>query len=327
MAVVGLLGDEYDECTQLLKLRIEDLGHKAKVINLRRLPTVTTATINYETIICDGYNLFEMSSFYLREMELRDPFFHVTYTIDLWATLLERYLRFATNEIDNVYFVRSILEILALTKRIVNPPRVYSFRRLMPFGFSFLAHRGFLIPPFTTGFAREAKARSFEEQLPVSLDEAMEWDVLSFPKGEEEWLQIWRKKIEGTTYKLIVLGGRSLDYALAVHESTMGGNNGPIEGSNAEPIEGISAEPASRSNAEPVKIKQEDLPPEVEDTAVKAAEAIKAEFAEVDLKYSEKEGKVWVLGVDPSPDISELERVYGLPISGPLAKYLIDAGG
>lgn len=303
MAVVGLLGDEYDESTQLLKLRVEDLGHKAKVINLKRLPKVTRATVSLDTIIYDGYNLLEMGSFYLREMQLRDPFFHVTYTLELWATLLEKYLHFAADETDNAYFVRSILEILALKKPIVNPPQGYSFRRLIPFELNFLARRGFFIPPFTTGFAREAKAGGFEEHLHVSLDEAIEWDVLSFPKGEEEWLQIWRKRIEGATYKLIVLGGRSLDYALAVHGSSLKGNNGRI------------------------KIRQKDLPLEVEDTAVKASKAVKAELAEVDLKYSEKEGKVWLLGVDPSPDISELERVHGLSISEPLAQYLIDVAG
>lgn len=296
MAVIGLLGNEYDHCINLLKVRIEDLGHRARVINLTHLPRVTRVTIDPDNIICDGYNLLEMDGFYLGEMELRDPFFHVSYTRELWALLLDRYMPFAASEVDNAVFARNILEILALNKPMVNTPRVYSFRRMIPYLLDFLGNRGFPVWPFTTGFADEREARGFDEQLPMSLDEARTGDVLSFPKGKEKGLRIWRKKPAGIIYKLIIVGKQPLNDALAV----------PM------------------NKAEPCRIKLAKLPRGIEDTAIKAAEVVEAEFAEVELLYSENGGKVWLLKVDPCPYFYELEEVHGLKISGSLAEYLVD---
>jgi len=294
--VIGLFGDEYDKCVGLLKQRIEDLGHKAIIINLKYLPRVTRATLDGEGIICDGYNLFEMGSFYLREMEVRAPFFHVTYTRELWIMLRERYLSFEADEIENVFFAHNLLEILAAKNLIINPPQVYSHRRLMPFHLSFFAQRGFSIPPFTVGAVEDLRVKGFEEELPLNLDEERVFDVLSFPKGKEKGMRIWRKKIAGTIYKVMFLGDKLLNDALAVLKGTV----------------------------KPHKIKRKELPKGVGETALKAAKIMEAKFAEVELLYSAKEGIVWLLQVDPSPDFYKLEKVYGLPISEPLARYLVD---
>ncbi len=297
--VIGLFGDEYDRCVGLLKQRIEDLGHKAIIINLKLLPRVTRATLDYERIICDGYNLFEMGSFYLREMGLRDPFFHVRYTKELWVALRQRYLSFTDDEIDNLFFAHNLLEILARKKAIVNPPQVYSHRHLMPFHFSFFAHHGISIPSFILGKPENLRPNGFEEQIPLNLDEERIWDVLSFPKGKEKGMRIWRRKIEGTIYKVIFLGNRLLNDALAFLTGKL----------------------------EPNRIRLKELPEEAKEIALKAAKIMEAKFAKVELLYSIKEGKVYLLQVDPSPDLYELEKVYQLEITEPLALYLVDAAG
>ncbi len=294
--IIGLLGGEYDRCLGLLKRQIEDLGHKAITINLKSLPQVTTATIDYQGIVYDGYNLFEMGSFYLREMEIRAPFFHVTYTKQLWAMLRERYLSFEAEERENILFTRNLLEILAYKKPMVNPPQVYSHRRQLPFHLSLLAQRGFSVPPFISGVEEDLEVTGFQEELPLNLDEERIWDVLSFPKEGKGEVRIWRKKPEGTTYKGIVLGESLLEVTVEI----------PGDG------------------GAPRKVESQELPEEIRGGILEAAKAMGAAFAEVQLLYTAKEKRVWFLQVDPSPNFFELEKAHGLPISESLARYLVE---
>lgn len=295
MATIGLFGDEYDECIGLLKMRIEDAGHKARVINLRRFPGVTRATIDADRITHDGINLFEMDAFFLREMAVRDPFFHVQYTKELWATLRERYLDFSAHEADDISFLRAVVEIVAVSKPMVNAPRVYGYRRHMPFELDLLSRRGFSIPSFRVSLPIAGGDCGADESAILDLDEEMTCDVLTFPKGIEAWTQIARTRVEGANYTLIVVGEASLDRAIAL--------------------------PAGETQCRTVERK--DLPRDVEETAVRAAGALGAEFAEVELRYSGTDGKVWLIKVDPAPYFAYWEKAFGLGISEPLAKYLI----
>ena len=295
MHTIGLLGREFDECLKLLKVRIEDLGHAARVINLTHMPRVTRATIELDRLLYDGRDLFEFGSFYLKEMGIRDPFFHVSYDRDFWTMLRERYLAFAQSEQDNVLFTCNLLEILAAGVPMINHPQSYSHRTLVPFHLNLLAKRGFAVPQFTTGFAEDRVARNREEQIPLNLDEERTWDALSFPKGEETGLRIWREEKPGTVYRLIVVGERLLDCGLA----------------HLEEADGLH------------EVRSRDLAPEITRTALNAAKTVGIAFGEITVRHSERDDKVWLLQVDPSPDFHALEVTHGLAVSGPLAEYLI----
>ena len=84
MAIIGILGHEYDASAGLLKVRIEDLGHRAPFVNLMYLPRVVRASVGGGRIVFDGRDLLSFDAFYLRDLDMRDPFFHTTYTEDFW---------------------------------------------------------------------------------------------------------------------------------------------------------------------------------------------------------------------------------------------------
>jgi hypothetical protein len=182
---------------------------------------------------------------------------------------------------------------------MVNPPQVYAHRTLLPFHLNVLAWNGFSIPPFTTASSEDEAPAGFRDCLPLNPDVERTWDVFTFPKGKEKGLQVYREGRGGNTYKLIVIGDRLLDHALSL----------------------------STERARPDRIKREELPPEVVETALKAAATVEAVFAEITLRQSPDEGEVWLLKVDPSPDLHMLEEVHKLAVSEPLARYLIAVAG
>ncbi len=298
MVVVGLLGREYDWCVRLLKVQVEDRGHKAIVINLTHLPRVTRASLGIENLVYDGYNLLEMDSFYLREMAVREPFFHVTYTPELWGMLREKYLSFVACENHNILFVLNLLEILARGKPMINKPDVYTYRTMMPYQFYKVAQSGFSVLPFSTGPVESKTTRGSAERLPLSLDEKRTYDVLSFPKNQVGGLRICREKKRGTVYRLIFLRNRLLEHGLVVSEE--------------------------RTTPSPIRLGEAPL--EVTEAALKAAMTMNVAFAEVSLAHAKEENRVDVLQVDPSPEFHVWEKVYDLPVAAPLAEYLIDIG-
>jgi hypothetical protein len=299
MTTIGLLGNEFDPSIKLLKVRIEDLGHRAVFVNLQNLPRVMRATLEFDRLIYDNNDLLAMGSFYLKQTDIRDPFFHIEYSKELWGMLRERYLAFALTEADCVLYTRSLLEMLSHRRPMVNPPQVYAHRTLLPFHLNVLARNGFSVPAFTTASSQDEVPGGFRDCLPLDLDVERTWDVFTFPKGKEKGLQIFGEEQTGNTYKLIVIGNRLLDHGLALSTET----------------------------TRPNRIKREELPPEVAETALKAAAAVGAVFAEITLRQSADEGKVWLLRVDPSPHLHMLEEVHKLAVSEPLARYLITVAG
>ncbi len=326
MVTIGLLGNEYDESVKLLKVRIEDRGHSARVINLQHLPRVMRATVDFGRIVFNGHNLLDMDCFFLREMDVRDPFFHVRYSRELWNMLRERYLSFAEDEIDNIMYIRNILYILADRKPVINPPHVYEHRNQMPYHLSMLARHGFAVPPFTTvcggeiskldtsaggeksstagerqsspGAACQVHFDGPYDELSLRSDEYRTFEVFSFPKGKEQHLHLRCGRGDGVAYKLIVVGDRPLDRAVLLSPDADGGR----------------------------VVSSAELPAGVMETARETARAVGASFAEVELNVGTGEGTVVVRHVDPSPEFSVLEDTYRLSIADPLAKHLIDAG-
>ncbi len=298
MATIGLLGHEYDECLKRLKVHIEDRGHTARVINLQHLPRVTRATVDLERIVYDGDDLLAMDSFFLREMDVRDPFFHVQYSEELWGMLRERYLSFAEEEADNVLFVRNLLWILAGRRPVINHPRVYDHRNQMPYHLTALARLGFTAAHFVAGPDAGGTLGWPGDDIPLRLDEYRTWDVYTFPKGKQRGVLLRRGKRNGTVYKLIVVGGASLDHAVVMPPGEDQGHRAAVAG----------------------------LPAGVAETACRAAQALGAAFAEVELEYGSDGEGVTVRQVDSCPEFFMLEDSYRLSISEPLAEYLIAAG-
>ncbi|HUV37897.1 MAG TPA: hypothetical protein VMX58_13260 [Patescibacteria group bacterium] len=325
MVTIGLLGYDYDDCVNRLKVRIEDRGHNARVINLQHLPRVTRATIDLERIVYDGYDLLGMDCFFLKEMDVRDPFFHVRYSEELWGMLRERYLSFAEEEIDNLVFIRNLLWILADRVPVINHPRVYDHRNQMPFHLAALAREGFAVPPFVAGPAgsgtligsaggsgpearrddgidgEQENAGKFMgpvDEVPLRLDECRTWEVFTFPKGEEREVWLERGGRNAAAYRVMIVGDRALDNAVFLPP---GEEQGHV-------------------------VRRAELPAGIEETARRAARALGAKFAEVELECGSDGETVIVRQVDPSPEFSMLEDTYRLSISEPLAEYLVSAG-
>ena len=291
MFTFGLLGIEYDGTIQYLKRHIEDRGHKTTTINLTHLPRVVHSTVSSSALIHDDHDLLEFDCFYLSDMGVREPFFHVTYDRELWSMLRERYLKFASDEIESVNFTAALLNVLAATKPMINPPAVYSHRLLLPFHLHRLNAKGFKVPSFRADID---EPEGFEESGPLKLDEDRTWEVLSFPKTNRTSLRIWKRKPGGVTYKVIVLGDRLLDEASSF----------------------------PRPAAPAVKIRTSQVPREVTDTVLQVARELEIAFGEATCTWSDN--GVWLHQIDLSPDLQFLEEAHRLRVSSALADYLIE---
>lgn len=296
MATIGLLGDEYDSCIGILKMRIEDAGHTARIFNLRHFPRVTRASIDRERIRYDGCDLLDVDCFFLRELGVRDPFFHVRYTEELWAMLCERYNAFAEAENECIPFAVSLVKALALQRAMVNPPHVYELRRLVPLQLNRLASRGIRVAEFEAGIEKDESADGLEEALCIDLEEQTTYDVPSFPKEPSRAVAMRRKKTEDPIYSVFVLGERVIGCAMCSGEQT----------------------------TRATRIEPKDLPGEISETSCKAACAVEAVFARVDLRLSREKDIPTVLSIDPAPDFYEFEESSAISISKELACYLVE---
>jgi hypothetical protein len=236
-----------------------------------------------------------MDSFFLVEMGIREPFFHVTYSKDMWSRLRERYLSFAVGEMDSVMFTISMLEILALRKPMINSPAVLTLQVQMPHQFATLSRRGIPVSPFFAGSAFQAKQAGLEDRMPIRLDEIRNWDGFSFPKHMKSDISIWRERQSATHYRCIVLNDRLLDDSLV----------------------------SSAGSRELRKKRTAEIPSDVQLVALSSAGALGIKFGEVTLQCSEDTGEARLLQMDPSPDFKTLEEKYGLVVAAPLAEYLV----
>ncbi len=107
-----------------------------------------------------------------------------------------------------------------------------------------------------------------------------------------------RGKRNGTVYKLIVVGGVSLDHAVAILPGEDQGH----------------------------RVASAGLPAGVAEIARRAAQSLGVAFAEVELECGAEGEDVTVRQVDSCPEFFMLEDDYRLSISEPLAEYLIAAG-
>lgn len=287
----GLIGYEYDDCLLLLKRRLEDRGHKARILNPTRVPRVVQTAFSPEKMIYDGFDIRECNCYFLTEMGLREPFFHVSYDRELWARLRGRYLKFASDETANLNFTIAMINILTFFRPIVNPPYIYASRLHHPVHLHRLAGRAFNVPAFMTA---TTKPDGYDEAVPLNLDEYKNWEVLSFPKKGQADLRLWCKRPGGVKYKLIVLGKHLMDEVLLFSETDKLSQKKPLAG----------------------------VPEEVVTTALKAAGELGIKFGEVTCIYANH--TTWLMGIDPSPDINNLENVHNLGVSSALADYLID---
>jgi hypothetical protein len=266
--------------------------------------------VDADRLLYDGHDLLGMDGFFLKEMEIRDPFFHVQYSEELWGMLRDRYLAFAAGEIENIIFVRSLLSILADRKPFVNHPRVYEHRNLLPYHVDALARGGLAVSPFVAGAGSDG--------LPLRMDEYRVWDCLSFPKGKEREWRIRYENGEGSSYRVIVVGDRPLGHAVAMPPDPDGGCAAPHDdhplGAGPPRIDGGRV------------VTTAELPAGAADTALAAARTIGASFAVVDLRCGGGGDGIAVRQVDPSPEFFMLEDTYRLSIAEPLADHLIAAG-
>ena len=291
MLTIGLLGTEYDGSVQYLKRQVEDRGHKTITINLTHLPRVVHSTVSPHAVVHDGHNLFDFDCFYLIDMGLREPFFHVTYDRELWSMLRERYHAFAACEVNSVHYTVALIKVIAAVKPMINSPQVYMNRLHLPYQLHHLNAKSYSVPEFAVG---SKQPDGITESSPLKLDEYKTWEVLSFPKSNHTNVRIWQDKPNGVTFKIIVIGDSALDEALRY----------------------------TKPSHPPEKIKTSEVPSDVIATALSAARDLSVKFGEVICTWSDN--KVWITQIDPSPDLRSLKELFGLRVSSALADYLIN---
>ncbi len=145
---IGLIGSPYSRNLCLLKARIEDSGHKASFIDLRKFPQYTIGTCSHSSIEFDHDDLMDFDAFYLDYLEQRERFFRGRFDKKVWAALRERYTSFSQHEVENLAFQISLLMTIGAARPVINPITPLMANRLRPVVLSKLRAEGLSVASF-----------------------------------------------------------------------------------------------------------------------------------------------------------------------------------
>jgi len=236
---VGLAGSRASADLKVLKREIEDLGHNAVIFNPRKFPQYATGSLGAGgDEICartrghispsrcavatyDHLSLLDLDSLYIGDLEGRDAFFRGYFDRDIWAALRERYLEFASSEVDISAFQMSFLLAAAERLPTVNRPEAIMTTRLRPYALWKIARQGIAVWPFEIRRASGRRVREAEDRC---------YDVPCFQRGLKHTLslvgeapaRVWRAVVAAgahpATRKMIVDQGGHLTGAPAPTE-------------------------------------------------------------------------------------------------------------
>jgi hypothetical protein len=300
---VGLIGSQSSPDLGALKREIEDRGHNAVFINLRKFPQYAMSMLGRSSgappmgsgLSFDHIDLLDFACFYLHDFEGRDRFFRGSFGEDIWAALRERYLDYAGCEVDNLAFQMSLVRCLADERPMINTPRSLWASRLRPYIYFKLTRAGIPVPPYaitTRGFEEDASLpRDASLAKRIRIAEDYSYDVPCFPRDLENTLAFEIAK-PNRHWRL-----------LAIRE--------------CEPSKMIGVEDASTRSAA--------VPNEATEVAKRVLHALDLELAE--LHISADANSFAVFDVLPCPRVSEFEEVTGEKLSGSVADRLLWLGG
>jgi glutathione synthase/RimK-type ligase-like ATP-grasp enzyme len=304
---IGIFGLPNDDEVKILKRRIEEKGGKATIINFKEFPANVKMYFNEKEIILNGKNLFEMHSFYIRQLGYFWPVPQIEMTIEEWMKYYKKFNDLLFSEREHISFKHSMIRILDEEKLVVNPYDTFIYHRMKPYQFYKFYKNNLPVPNFIAGGAKYI-LENFEVEKMVykplagGAEVVMAKDFLEKNKENlEKKVTLFQDYICGDNIRVFVIEDEFIGGAKLVHG------------------------PQVDSRVEQIAIEEEKIPEEVQDVALKAIEILGMKFSGVDFIRS-LEGEYYILECNPSPMFYVFEEASGIKVSEKIAEYLIRKG-
>ena len=285
----GLIGIERSLDLCLLKRELEDRGHRAVFINIRKFPRYVTASITPMEINFKHLSLLDFDCFYLGELEIREGFFRGRFGKDIWMSLRDRYNQFLESEGDSLSFQLNLIMCLGEARPCVNRPFSLIRTRFRP-SVCFLLNRS-AIPtvPMVLGAAEDPE--DIYASARIRVEEEVLYDVPCFPRDGLSCLSVRRKRPQEHWRTIAVKG--------AVPAKMV-----------------VRAEGQERAAPQPAEVTR---------TGQAVLNSLGLELAEIAMA-PDGEGLA-ILDTRPFPRISGFEEITGENLAGVIADRLIAVGG
>ncbi|MFH1220482.1 MAG: hypothetical protein V1694_08510 [Candidatus Eisenbacteria bacterium] len=296
---VGLVGSQASPDLRILRREIEDRGHKAAFINLRKFPQYVMAGFERSSarsaLAVDHADLLDFACFYVHDLEGRDGFFRGEFGPEIWAQLRDRYLEFARCEADNLAFTMGLVMCLGGARPMVNRPEALVRSRFRPSIRFRLARAGIPLWPLLPGPRAWDADRGDGAGPPLAMRirivEEFTYDVPCFPRRYVNALSLLGGRPEERWRSLVVKEGLT----------------------------------QSMIRYEDGREERAALPREAAELAGRVISVLDLDVAEVHLVP--QGGTLKVLDVLPFPWISDFEEITGEGSAAPIAERILSLGG
>ncbi|MEW6070569.1 MAG: hypothetical protein AB1485_08130, partial [Candidatus Thermoplasmatota archaeon] len=118
MVKIAIFGNEKDPQGALVKKKIKNKGAEVKVFDLRDAKIV----INEKRFDCNGDNLLDYNSFYVRQIATTLPeVFRENVSFEEWVNYYPKYVNYIVNERERMALRLTLVKLLSDEKFVVNP--------------------------------------------------------------------------------------------------------------------------------------------------------------------------------------------------------------
>lgn len=308
---VGIFGSVDDLQCQAIAREVEARGADPVLIRDNALDEGTPVSIVDGRYVCDGDDLTDVTSFYLRSIPAPyAPRMERDEELVLWDDWHERYMHQRERA---SFFVAWLLSLQARGCRLVNPPHAASVLQYKPFQLHTLRTLGAQVPltlisndPVAVEvFHAEVKDVIFKPLMGGAITRHLHEHLDDLPRVAASPV-IFQQRVDGDDLRVMLVGDEIVSsVAIETPAQHLDFRNDPeYRGGNAT-------------------YREVKLPKKIEAFCRKAARACGLAFAGIDIKHVEGSDDWVFLELNSSPIYLDVELKLGHPISAAIAKLLV----
>lgn len=309
---VGIVGPHGDPEVRRVQEGLRDAGADPVVLDLSAFPAKTRVAVRVgdrPVVVRDGEALDDVGAWYVRRFGHTDPLVRGSLSAEEWAGIHGRFEEWLAAENERAVFVASLLEFLAATAPVVNPPRAFVGHLRKHHQTWTLRAAGLDVPDFVTGndpdeAASFAAARPSVYKPAAGFRHVREIDAATVRERAAALATepiVVQALAEGRHVRAFVVGGRFLGAAEMRFDRAKGVDY----------------------RLAPTAVEPLDLGREAEAECERAARVCGMPFTGLDLVLG-PDGRRRFLECNPSPMFATFEDATGIPVSRTLAGHLVD---
>ena len=301
---IGLIGPLTDPSLQRVSTALGERGARVETLDLRSFPEDLLLAVDEEGLRANGLAIDRLDALFVRQGEYMSPVPEWVPEPEAWAGLRQSFHQ-ALRARQEARSVRaSVLMLLSERRPVVNPASVHRARRLLPSLLRGFEEAGLPVAPFVSGndleelayFVDAAGQRCRARRL---MQDPWEEQTADFSYLKEHHLDLdrhpllLRRWMGGSPRLALVIGGTCCTVASRTEQGW-------------QPVTPLGAEARA--------------------AACSAAKVAGAAVAGVQLEL-DGDGRPWLLGLDPEPDLAAIEEATGQDLAAPVAELLLELAG